>query len=285
MGRRRFPRLVVAFVVPVLAIVLSGCTLFGWTPPNGTRGDVTRQDAVLRAILVAEEHITEPMYDVLSCAGEDPCDGTDALVEAVDAETVALQAALDAHPDDCLAETARIDLQAYAELRKTTTERGDAFFVAAQRYNELKYDSFVATLGCPFLHGEGDPIDRAIRRASAAGWKGITDAYACSGDGCLEEHARTVGEDARAAVADASLHLPDVEPGCEKDYLESALSMLNGYVEIAGLLVEGDLEAADERTLDLDAEDNRTMRAFVECLDDTSSGGGWAPAPVSSANA
>jgi hypothetical protein len=284
-GRRRIPRLGVAFAaLPVLAVLLSGCTIFGWTPPGGTRGDVERTDAVLRAIMVAEEHITPPLYDVLACGGEDPCD-TDALMEAVDAETAALQAALDAHPDDCLADTARTDLEAYAELRKTATARGDAFFEATGRYEELKYASFVATLDCPFLTGSGDEVDRSIRRASAAGWKGVTDALACQDDACLRERGQHVAEDARAAVGQISPHVDEAPEGCQREYVASTLALLVGYADIGDLLGAGNIDGATVRTTALDAEDNRVMRAFVECLDTTSSGGGWAPAPTSTGNA
>jgi hypothetical protein len=285
-GRRRIPRLALVLTLPLLAFVLGGCTILGWSPPGGTRGDVTREAAVLRAIFVAEEHVTPPLYDVLSsCGGDGPCDETGALLDAVDQETAALQAALDANPDYCLAESARTELAAYAELRKTETARGDAFFDATNRYDELKYRSFVASLDCPFLHGDGDPVDRAIRRASAAAWQAVRDVLACQPDGCWQTGGRQLARDARAAAEAAALRVADVEPGCEKDYLTGTLSMLRGYAEVGDLFGEGSFDDAMRRSVDLDAEDNRVMRAFVECLDTTSSGGGWAPAPDSSANA
>jgi hypothetical protein len=284
-GRRRIPRLALALALPALAFMLGGCTILGWTPPGGTRGEVTREDAVLRAIFVAEEHVTPPLYDVLSCGGMDPCEATGALLEAVDEETAALQAALDAHPDDCLAESARTDLEAYAELRKTETARGDAFFEATNRYDELKYQSFVATLDCPFLHGEGDPVDRVIRRASAAAWQSVRDVLACQPEGCWEKGGRELAADAHAAADAAAIRVAEVEPGCEKDYLTGTLSMLRGYAEVGDLFGEGYFDDAMRRSVDLDAEDNRVMRAFVECLDNTSTGGGSAPAPAGSANA
>ena len=127
--------------------------------------------------------------------------------------------------------------------------------------------------GCRIDAWDGDGLP-------ASGWpspRGINAGYACEGDGCLDE-------DARAAVEEAGLRVAEVEPGCEKDYLIATLALLAGYADIGVRLAAGDLDGANERTLELDADDNRMMRAFVECLDELS-GGGAEPTPVSSGNA
>lgn len=155
----------------------------------------------------------------------------------------------------------------------------------AARFEELKYASFVATLDCPFLPGPGDGVDRSIRRASAAGWKGVTEAFACQDDACLRERGQHVAEDARTAVGQISPHVDEAPEGCQREYVAWTLALLVGYADIGDLLGAGDIEGATVRTTELDEQDNRIMRAFVECLDDTSSGGGWAPVPTPTGNA
>jgi hypothetical protein len=202
--------------------MLGGCTLFGWTPPGGTRGDVAREDAVLRAIMVAEEHITEPMYDVLGVRGRGSVRwrGRPRRRRRRPRRRRCRRPSTPIR-NDCLAETARLDLQAYAQIRKTATARYEAFFEAAERYNQLKYDSFAPLSTARSCRADGRRRGPRHPTRLRCGLEPTQRRLLGDGDGCLEQGGRAVAEAARAAVEEAGLRVATVEPGCEKDYLSA----------------------------------------------------------------
>jgi hypothetical protein len=258
-----------AGLLVAMAITLSGCTLLDrWSPPNDTRGAADRPDALLRALLVAESRIAPGVYDAYACEGR-PCPAMGALADAVDEESAAIRAALEARPDDCLAQTARTDLDSYAAVREFATGGGsDAAFDAADRADRLKVRSYAESGSCRFLPGAAGDVEQQIRQAGGPIGTALVEALGC---GPIEECGAPLLTDLAADARAASERLrPAVEglgEGCAADVARTAHGFLERYAAYAEA-VRDDPEGSFGQAAALEQADSALQRDTVLCLDE-----------------
>jgi hypothetical protein len=245
----------------------------------GCGGDEQSSDdaAAVRAVLRASAEVQRAVGPLYLCLPEEPeCyrNAGPELVEAVERQRAAVEAALADADDDCLQEAMRLyrdSLAAYGEAGEAASAGETAATdTAITRTTELEISYLQKIDECGFVEGKIAESSAALRGANVELLRVSEEFTTCVDEACVVEVARRgreVSRDGAAAVGDMLADLAGEEgvPPCYPAALRLMRRAFQAAERSMQALVEFDVAAAEREGLEAGELETQAQEDLAAC--------------------